>query len=164
MCTQHHYHRGAELIERTGAARVWHKPSSASAGGDFRSGCFVTGKLSENSARSENCEKLRVKISTSEENSRAICRRSRNFQINLSQPHDCMDAEARATQEPLPPGAVYSRTASQGTLTGQSQCGSTVLSNLSGTKSLIMGIFSKHGQNAVRRLRHTVCSAAFARF
>ena len=32
----------------------------------------VTRRLSENSARSEDCEKLRIKISASEENSGAI--------------------------------------------------------------------------------------------
>ena len=33
---------------------------------------FQPGRLSENSARSEDCEKLRIKISASEENSGAI--------------------------------------------------------------------------------------------
>ena len=40
-------------------------------------------RLSENSTHSEVCEKLRMKISVSEENSGSILRRSRNFQTNL---------------------------------------------------------------------------------
>ena len=73
----------------------------------------AAGRLPENSARSEDCEKLRIKISASEENSGAIWRRSRNFQTNLSQPRDCRDAGAgrsscRVGQSILgqPPGSM----------------------------------------------------------